>query len=364
MAFNLNYAPMYVKGTADIWAFNMQTGDVAGYSNKLDTSTLNSTANNGEIRAGLAAPVVINLPDSASLAGEVTAQDFSLQARQFQTGGNLAYNGTVMVQEQITATGTTLTVTDTPVAAYGEPSSNPTYSCYVGTDGVNYQVNPTTKQIVNFTAEEGQTYCVSYFIEAASAQELTIPTVFQPGVYRVMIRMAVYMAQGTSSQQSSFAGWLYVHIPRAQFIDGDGGVNGSQTTNATTSWKFTALSYNEADVTCSVCAQNNSVLGYMVFAPCDYATAAVTGLAIVGGGVTVAEEGTQQVPVLYIMADGTTVTPNYSDLTFESKATGTATVSPTGLVTGAAEGSTTINVSVTAKPSITAICPVTVTAAT
>ncbi len=363
MAFNLDTPSMYVKGTADIWVFNTQTGDVEGYSNKLDTSTLTSTANNGEIRAGLAAPVVMYLPDSSSFTGEVTAQDFSLQARQFQTGGNLAYNGTVMVKESIVASGTTLTVTNTPVAAYGEPSSNSTYACYVGNDGVNYQVNPTTKQVVNFTAEEGQTYCVTYFIQAASAQELTIPTVFQPGVKRVMIRMAVYMAQGETSQNSSFAGWLYVHIPRAQFVDGDAGVNGSQTANATTSWKFSALAYNEADVTCAVCAQDNSVFGYMVFAPCNYVSAAVTGLAISGGGVTVAEEGTQQIPVFYIMADNSLVTPNYADLTFESNATGTANVSPTGLVTGVAQGDTTINVSITAKPSITAVCPVTVTAA-
>ena len=357
----LDNPSIYVKGTADIWAFNTETGDVDGYSNKLDTSSITSSVNNGEIRAGLGAPVVINLTDSATFTGEVTAQDFSIEARQFQTGGKLAYNGTVPYRENITATGTTLTVTNTPVAAYGEASSNPTYSCYVGSDGVNYQVNPTTKQIVNFTAEEGQTYCVMYFVEAASAHELTIPTVFAPGIKRVMIRMAAYSAQGNSSMNSSFVGYVYVHIPRAQFVGGDAGINGSQTENATTTWTFSALAYDEADVTCAECAMDNSVLGYMVYVPCGDVTQSVEALVVTGGMVTVAAEGSVQIPVYYVMPDNSLVTPNYSDLTFQSEADATATVSPTGFVTGVSAGNTTINISITSQPTIKTVCNVTVT---
>lgn len=362
MAFKLNNPSVYVKGTADIWAFNTETGDVEGYSNKLDTANITSSTNNGEIRAGLGAPVVINLPDSATFTGEITAQDFSLQARQFQTGGTLSYNGTVPFRETITATGTTLTVTNTPVAAYGEPSSNPTYSCYVGDDGVNYQVNPTTKQIVNFTAQEGQSYCVMYFIEAASAQELTVPTVFSPGIKRVMIRMAAYSAQGDSALNSSFVGYVYIHLPRAQFVGGDAGINGSQTENATTTWTFSALAYDEADVTCAECAQDNSVLGYIVYAPCGDTAQSVQSLVVMGGLVTVAEEATAQIPVYYVMPDNSLVTPNYADLTYVSTAQGTATVSTTGVVTGVAAGSTTVNISITSRPSVKTVCNVTVTA--
>lgn len=86
MAFRLDNPSMFIKGTADLWAFNPQTGDVDGYTDKLDTTNLTSSANNGEIRAGLGAPVAIYIPDSAAFGGEVTAQDFSLEARQFQTG--------------------------------------------------------------------------------------------------------------------------------------------------------------------------------------------------------------------------------------------------------------------------------------
>lgn len=361
MAFRLDNPSVFIKGTADITVYDIATGDVVGYSNKLDTSNITSSANNGEIRAGLGAPVVINLPDSATFTGEITAQDFSLEARQFQTGGALAYNGTVGFEEKITATGTTLTVTNTPVAAYGEPSSNQYYSCYVGSDGVNYGVDPTTKEVQDFVAEEGKTYCVTYFMEAASARELTIPTVFAPGVYRVAIRMAAYSAQGRNGMSGSLAGFVYVHIPRAQFIDGDAGINGSQTENATTSWTFSALSYDEADVTCDVCAMDNSVLGYIVYAPCNGPAVSVESLAIVGDGVSVAVDGEAQIPVYYVMPDKSLVTPNYTDLTYTPAAQQTATVSADGMVTGVAQGSTTVTISITSRPTVTTVCNVTVT---
>lgn len=363
MAFRLDNPSLYVKGTADIWVYDIKTGDVVGYSNKLDTSNITSSVNNGEIRAGLGAPVVVNLPDSATFTGEVTAQDFSLQARQLQTGGTLSYNGTIPFRETITAQGTTLTVTNTPVAAYGEPSSNPTYTCLVGNDGKNYQVDPTTKQIVNFTATSGQSYCVRYYIEAASAQELVIPTVFAPSINRVEIRMAAYTAQGANGMNSSFAGYVYIILPRAQFIGGDAGINGSQTENATTSWTFSALAYDEADVTCAECAQDNSVLGYMVYAPCGDVAQAVKALVVIGGGVTVAESGEAQIPVRYVMDDDSLVQPTYTDLTYQSQAQGTATVSTSGVVEGVAAGSTTVTITVTSKPSVTAVCNVTVTGA-
>lgn len=361
MAINLNTPSMYVKGTADIWVFDIQTGDVVGYSNKLDTSSLSSSVNTGEIRAGLGAPVVMTIPDSATFTGEVTAQDFSLEARQLQTGGTLKYNGTGVYRENITATGATLTVSKQPVAAYGESSTSEKYSCFVGTDGVNYGVDPETKQVQGFAAETGKTYCVMYFAEMASAKELAIPTAFAPSVNRIMIRMACYSENGSNASNSSFAGYLYIHLPRAKF-NGDVATDGSQTSNATTAWTFTTLAYNEADVSCAECAMDNSVLGYMVFVPCGDVAQAVKALVVVGGGVSVPIGKTAQIPVYYVMDDNTLVTPQYSDLTYVSGTPGKATVSDKGVVSGVAVGDTNVTITVTSKPTISAIASVTVTA--
>ena len=368
MAVQLNRSPLYVKGTAEMWVRDIVTGDFIGFSNKIDTSNFTSSVNAGEIRAGIGAPIVINIPDSATFSGEVTANDFSLEARQLATGGNLKYNGTAPYQETITATDTTLKVTRDPVSAYGEPSDASTYTCFVGSDGVNYTVDPKTKVVQGFTAQKGQTYCVRYFVELASAQELSIPTQFNPTVANVTIKMAVYGAQGGNAMNGSRVGNLYIVIPRAQLLNGAVGVNGSQTEAATTPWSFSALAYDEADVTCSECALDNSVLGYMVYVPCgtDAATRAVKALAIVGGIITVKAQETAQTPVFYVMEDNEVVTPNYSDLTFKVAEDGGsyATVGEhTGVITGSSAGSTTITVTVTAKPTLTATANVTVTSA-
>lgn len=356
MAVALNNNAIYVKGTAEMWVHDFASGDLIGHSNKIDTSNFTSSVNAGEIRAGLGAPIVFQIPDSSTFTGEVTSADFSLEARQLITGGKLSYNGTAPIMEKITATTTTLTVSRTPVAAYGEPSSNETYSCYVGNDGINYGVNPSTKEIQNFTAEVGKTYCVTYYSELASARELTIPSAFSPTVARVTVKMAVYGAQGKEAMNGSRIGYLFIYIPQASFASGDFGVNGSQTETANTSWSFQAMAYDEADETCSVCANDNSVFGYMVYVPCgtNAEMSAVKGLAVVGGVVSVAENETVQIPVKYIMDDNSLINPRYADLTFVSAATATATVNEEGVITGVAAGSTTVTVSTKAlKPNTT-----------
>lgn len=337
--FNMNNTPIYVKGTAELWVHDIVSGDLLGYTNKIDTSNFSSSVNAGEIRAGLGAPVVLNIPDSSAFTGEVTAADFSLQARQLSTGGILKYNGTVMVKETIVCADGKLTVSRTPVAAYGEPSSNTTYSCYVGNDGVNYGVDPSTKE-VEYDGQtplvDGQSYCVMYYIENASAQELAIPTTFAPVVARVTVKMAAYAANGTSSKSSTLAGFVYIHIPRAQFINGNVGIDGSQTTNATTSWSFSALSYDEADETCSVCAMDNSVLGYMVYAPCSGEMSNVQGVVVItpngANTLTIKLGQSLQIPLYLIMKDGSIVTAQYDTFNYEDQ-DGKLSISNNGVIT-------------------------------
>ena len=367
MALKMDKAPIYLKGTVEMWVHDIVTGDLIGYSNKVSSSNFTSSVNAGEIRAGIGAPVVINIPDSATFTGEVTSADFSLEARQLATGGNLGFNGTVAVMEKVTASGTSLTLKGTPAPAYGESASAEKYACYVGSDGKNYGVDPKTKQVDGFTAQEGTEYCVRYYTKMATAQELTIPTAFNPTVARVTIKMAAYAAQGGNAMNGSRVGNLYIHIPRAQFINGDVGVNGSQTEAATTSWTFSALSYDATDATCSECATDNSVLGYMVYAPCDEsAMSMIRALVIVGNIVTVKQGGTAQTPVFYAMDNGQLVTPNYGDLTFEVAKEGGSYAkvgAHTGTIEGTTAGKATLTVKVTAKPELTATANVTVTAA-
>lgn len=356
MAFNRATSPIYAKGTMDVWCFNPATGDLDFWSNKVQTNQFSTSVNMGAINAGVGNPVVINLPDTSQVNLTLTAADLSLEARALSTGGTIKYNGIVPVMESVTASGTALQVTGFPTKAYGMDKAY----AYIDKSGVAYEVDEDTGLISGFTAVNGTSYCVRYFSSLASAKELKLSTVFAPAVEVVYLRIPCYSAQGSTANQGSKCGDLYVWIPRMQF-SGNAATEGSQTTAATTDISGSALSYDEA-VSAGVCEEGAATaLAYMVYMPLAGATASVTGLVVVGGEVTVVKDASIQLPVKYVI-DGQLVQPDYSDLTFTSSASGTATVGEhTGLVTGVAAGSCEITAELE-EPALTVVCNCTVTA--
>ena len=352
MAFNRATTPYYVKGTMDVFCHNPSTGDLDYYSNKVQTSQFTTTVNMSPINASVGNPVVINLPDSAEVSLTLTAANMSLEARALSVGGDLSYNGIVPVIESITASGDTLSVSQAPVAGYGmaEPYA------FIDTDGKAYIIDADTYQVQGFVATPNQSYCVRYFVRNASAQQLRIASNFAPSVEVVTIRMPAYNTQGSSSNQGSKCGDFYIWIPRMQF-SGKADTDGSQTTAATTDFSGTALAYDEA-VASGVCAESAATaLAYMVYVPLGDSTTLVEGLAVVGGAVTVAESETVQLPVKYVI-NNQLVQPDYADLTYESSADATATISDTGIITGVAAGSCTITASLN-DLTVTVDCTVT-----
>ena len=98
----------------------------------------------------------------------------------------------------------------------------------------------------------------------------------------------------------------------------------------------------------------------------DNGAEAITGLAIVGGVITLNTSTTAQVPVQYVMANGELVEPNYNDLTYDltTPISGTS-VSEAGVIT---EGSTAGDGEITVTydgvtPNLTCVANVSVTAA-
>lgn len=356
MAFNRATSPIYAKGTMDVWCFNPSTGTLDYYSNKIQTNQFTTSVNMGAINAGVGNPVVINLPDTSQVNLTLTAADLSLEARALSTGGNLTYNGIIPVMESITASGTALQVSGLPVAAYGMDKPY----AYIDKGGEAYEVDPDTGLISGFTAVDKQSYCVRYFSNAASAKELTLSTVFAPAVEVVYMRIPCYSAQGSTANQGSKCGDLYVWVPRMQF-SGNAATDGSQTTAATTDISGSALSYDAA-VQAGVCEESAmTALAYMVYMPLGGATVSVEGLAIVGGEISLKVGEVVQTPVKYVI-DGHLVQPDYSDLTYVVTATATATVDANGAITGAAAGSTEITVSL-ADPALSVVANLVVTSA-
>lgn len=161
----------------------------------MSTSQLTSIINLGAINAGPGNPVVIQIPDTPSLTMNLTAADLSLDDRALSAGSNVVYNGVVPVDEVVQADGTTLTVTQTPVYPLG--------GCdivgYINNSGTSYLIDPNTREIQDFTATAGQTYCVHYYTNNASAKQFGVDTLMNPAVVRGFITIPVYSTEGSQA---------------------------------------------------------------------------------------------------------------------------------------------------------------------
>ena len=368
-AITLGSPALFSKGVAEQVIYDPQTGNIIGYDNVASDAAITSSVNLQEVTGGIGNAVVGVIPDSTRLTGTYTSQAFSLQTRKLITGGALAYNAVAPVCETIVANSATLTVSKTPAKHYGQPASDGTCWCYVKEQGAatypgtNYAVDPSTKQVQNFVATASHTYEVFYFSVNASAESLAIPAVFNPTNVALSIKYAIYAKQNNAVSGGTLQGWLYVVVPNA-ILTGDAGISGNQTTNATTDGAWMAMSPDSNGLTCDDCGNAGANLVYYVYVPCGDATQSVVALAVPGGAISVADGASKQIPVKYVMDNDTLVQPTYTDLAYESAATGTATVSSAGVVTGEAAGSTTITITLerAGLPTLTTTCAVTVTA--
>lgn len=359
----LNNKYLFAKGTCNVVVSDPKTGNIDYQSNKVQTSQLTTSVSMNEIRAGLGNAIAIQLPTDSAINLELTAADFSMATRAMQLGSSVTYNAAAPVCEVIDATTSTLTLTtaSTPVAPQGFSKAIAYVNDGVSDASTAYEID-AGKNIVGFTATPGTTYRVYYWLKNASAQQLTAYSVFAPAIKHVTIQIAVYSTENASSaSQSSLVGWLYCIIPRMQF-SAKADTDGSQTGNVTSVLSGTALSYDpDADVTtCTDCGL--SELAYWVYVPNGDVTQSIQALAVIGGGLSIVNGSTAQIPVRFLMDDGSLVVPDYTLMTYASNPSGKVTISSSGLITATATGSTTVTATLTADNTKTASVPVTVTA--
>lgn len=331
---------LYLKGTCMALCLDPNTSEVLYYTNKAATANLETSVTMGEIRAGLGNPVSVILPSDSSLNVTFTASDFNLWVKAAQVGATLNYNAVVPVCQTITATGTSLTldVTDgAPVPFYGSGEQ----LCYVQETGVAGTMAATgtpypisdAGAISGFTAVSGKTYKVWYYTNKASAQVATIESLFDPKVVTFIQQMAVYTNEGVAGGTGTRVGWLYAVVPFLK-LGANAGIVGDQSNADTTELSGQAVAF-DSDVVSATCANcEASALAYYIYAP-DDAAESISGLAVVGGVVSLAKSATAQIPVKLVMANGELVTPNPYTLCSYTGAglpTGTS-VSTAGVVT-------------------------------
>lgn len=335
---------LYVKGTCQAILSDPVTGDIAYYSNKFTTGNISTSVTMGEIRAGLGNPVATIIPSDSGVNVEFNAADFSMFAKAAQVGAALNYNAPEMVCQTITATATSLTVDVSKGTPTGQLGYNKVF-CYVQEVGAaapiaqygqSYLLAADTGAITGFEAVAGKTYKVWYFVNKASAQVATLKSLFNPRVMHFTAQLPVYANDASSEQnEGSRVGWLYVIVPRLK-LGGNANITGEQTSNDTTSVSGQAVAFDETVVSenCADCSMID--LAYYVFVP-DNEAEQITGLAVIGGVVTLPVSSAKQIPVKYVMANGELVNPNYADLSFTaSDAPSGTTVSETGMITSGA----------------------------
>lgn len=368
-AIRLGDPNIFLKGIVEQVYYDPTTGNIIGYDNVATDGAIETSVNLQEITGGFGNPIVGIIPDSTRMTGTYTSAAFSLETRKLISGGNLHFGGVAPVCETITASGTTLTVSKTPVKHYAQPAGDTAAWCYVkpvgaaNYQGTNYGVNPSTK-VVNFTAVNGTSYEVFYYVEDASAQVLELPDMFNPSVVTISQKYGVYAKQNSTVSNGTLQGYLYVIVPRA-ILTGNAGIGANQTTNATTDGSWMATSPDQNMMVCADCANSTKTFAYYIYVPCGGEIAAVADLAVIGGGVSVVAEGAaKQIPVVYVMPDGSTQTPTYSNLTYTVTTGATyASVSSSGQVSGLAAGEAEVTITLTVgEKTLTTYCNVTVTA--
>lgn len=361
---SLNNRYLYAKGTCNVVVRDISTGDVEYQSNKVQTNQFTTSCDLGAINAGIGNPIAIQIPHNSAVNMTLTSADFSMQMRAMQVGTTVAYNGVGPVCEVVTASNGKLTVSKIPAAPYGytTPICNVVKVGDANADGMAYEMDPETQTVINASVTDGQQYTVFYFANEASNQYFNVGGMFSPAVKHVTVQIAIYSAAGTSNAlQGSKVGDLYYIIPRMQF-SGKADIDGSQTSAATTDMSGTALTYDDATQfgACNDCAVPG--LAQVLYVPAGGATTDVIGLVVVGGVINMQAASTLQVPVKYVMKDGTLAQPDYTALNYTIPSEGQqyVNVDDNGLLTSTSTaGETTISITL-AEPALSLVADINV----
>lgn len=348
---------LFSKGIINAEFFDPATDNLLGFSAYVSNFSVAGTMNNGEVAGGPGNQLIMMIPDSARL--NVTAQtaDTDLNSISLTVGGSLAANGIIETVGAFTAASTSLTVAN----AVAPPGGQNGAICYIltssGSDKATVQAGSGTAYkiadggaVQGFTAVQGATYCVKYFVTNSSAKSLTIPALFAPKVVRAHFAVNLYAKKGGSDvMESSIVGIRHYYFPY-YFFTAAMNETASQTETGTVDLSGTCLTYEEA-ITSGNCASFGAQsYGFIVdeILGANSSTAKVDGIYFIGlgGGATVEMGKTLTLPVKYSVDGMLTNISDMSAVTIESSDEEVATMSG-NVVTPVAVGTTTVTASVT-----------------
>lgn len=296
----------------------------------------------------------------SNLGLTLTSSTFMPEFLATKLGSVIESGGDVFNVETVTTSvADTITVAEfTPVAPFGD--SAVVYGWY-------RLQNSDTWNTITFTGStatvsglaSGTTVCVKYAYTDASAIRFKINSEIIPDVVYAVMKIPE-LKVGTSRESyvsSSKVGETLVKIPKFQF-DPNTDISLTSSGHATIPLSGNALiNYDSSCTSGGYYAE----LVRQIYGKDEYQDVKTIVVSDSDIDLTVGDTTTLQVLKMFI----TNVLPSQitnTALTFVSNTPATATVSSAGLITALAEGSTIIDISVTAHPELSATAVVTVTA--
>lgn len=347
----------FLAGAATV---DMLVGDqlIATATTLLDSSiTVGSTAE--EVRGGPGAKLLGKYYHTSTLDINLTDVLFKLEYFAFQTGSAIQQIADVFTSEQVTlGAGGSGTITGTPAVyqSYGTIG----WAAKPGSDAYQ-KITFTEKAFTVAGAKEGDIYCVKYISTDNAARQITISSSFIPSEVTLVMTANLYRAGGRGENDvnnSSKIGIVQVLVPRFQF---NGSMELSMTSTGVANSPIAGSALDNPSADCSD-GGYYAIITEQLSGSSWYDN--VFALAIEDSDIELATTtGTATLSVYALPLNGAAFKPPYEDLTFTSAANGTATVTQEGVVTGVAQGSTTVTVSIKNKAGVEAIANITVPAA-
>lgn len=351
----------YIAGAATVDIF---VGDqlLATANTLLDSSiTVGSTAE--DVRGGAGNKLLGKYYHTSTMDITLTDVLFRLEYLAFNTGSTITQIADFLTQEQVVLDGTkkgTLTGTPAEFKTYGLIGWASLPGEY------EYQKVTLSNEDGHYTfqypgdVQEGQKICIKYVSTDNAARMITISSNFIPSEVSLVMTANLYRAGGKAGaiNDSSRVGFVQVEVPRFQF-------SASQEISMTsTGVANTPLTGSALDNPSEDCSGN----GYYakiteVIEGANWYDNVFT-LAVDDADINIAPAGTYNMTVYAIPTNGSAFVAPVADLTFTSGNDSFATVGAnTGVITGVADGETTVTVVITAKPTVEAVASVTVATA-
>lgn len=341
---------LFAKGTSTMRVSRPGTGKLIFVDNATQTANVEPNINMGEVRGGLMNGILTMLPQEPGFTCNFTSAQYNLVMKAEQLGAQHGYGIATRTCVAVTAAEGAITV---PIATAGTPVAGPGYSdifCYVQeigaessiiNDGVAYPIDPTSGVVSGYTPTNGKQYKVHFWVNKATTEYAKVSAFFDPSIVHVEIETPIFSNKSGEADNSGTRVGTHITIIPYLKLGGNGGMNGDQTGNDTTSVSGTAIAYQNPLVVddCGECGASAADLVYYLYVPCDDADM-IDGLVYINGEISIPAGGSAKLNVYAAVKGNLVPITDYNLLSFEITETVTGmSVSADGVVaTGNTQG--------------------------